>query len=579
MDDMGPPSSPIYGTPYKLLGKQQQHVKMTSTVHPFQVLVLPTVGSETRAQITALGADWKEVDQLEYPYEGKVKFEVGINKQCRYSKLHLWNQTEYTKMIYLDADTAVQKNMDVLFERSDAFAGVRDLGDVINTGVFVMKPSETIFEDMLSSYIDAPSYNRGDQGFLYWYFSNRTSLGVGSLAPTFNVATKIKGFAVGKSLIADAYVYHFTSETKPWSFHHFYHKDWRVNYHAGMFASWRKMDYEVSQLLKPQFDAYALPRHPTPLRQELEAYDWTNRGRQYEICKDYNAKKETSGNFPVVGKYSVAISVNNAERLGHVAELIRHYWTSEKLDMVYITWHNPSLVVPKKLKTMVAAGKLVILRQSTDSLSNRFNPIRGLRTEAVFIADDDIFITTKDIDFAFEVWEARRESIVGFYPRIHGYDSDGSVFYAMAGKHHKYSMILTKAMMISAVHLHAYTCVLAPEVHRFVDMGTNCEDIAMNFMVSGLTNAAPVCVDVTVLSDFGTHTGISNSYGDRDVFAARRDACVANLIELFEKDTLVVNREMVSQFRRNSYNQSDWSILPTLMKQEVRKVEAAKARE
>lgn len=49
------------------------------------------------------------MQQLAYPYDGKVKFELGINKQCRYSKLHLWAQTQFRSLIYLDVDTAVQK--------------------------------------------------------------------------------------------------------------------------------------------------------------------------------------------------------------------------------------------------------------------------------------------------------------------------------------------------------------------------------------------------------------------------------------------------------------------------------------
>lgn len=46
-----------------------------------------------------------------------------------------------------------------------------DLGGAVNTGVFVAEPSERTYKEMLESYEDAPSYNRGDQGFLNYYFN------------------------------------------------------------------------------------------------------------------------------------------------------------------------------------------------------------------------------------------------------------------------------------------------------------------------------------------------------------------------------------------------------------------------
>ncbi|KAK4700359.1 hypothetical protein P7C70_g5889, partial [Phenoliferia sp. Uapishka_3] len=187
----------------------------TGTAYSTVVLVLPTVSDAARAQIGSLGAEVRQIGQLEYPFEGKVKFEAGINKQCRYSKLHLWSETSYKKMVYLDVDTAVQANIDELFDLDVWFAGVRDLGDVINTGVMVIKPSATIFEDMMENYLEAPSYNRGDQGFLNWYFTNRTQYGIETIKPIYNVPGKLKGFAIGKGLIANGKVHHFTAETKP----------------------------------------------------------------------------------------------------------------------------------------------------------------------------------------------------------------------------------------------------------------------------------------------------------------------------------------------------------------------------
>lgn len=85
-------------------------IRRTETRHPITVLALPGVTAGAVDEIQMLGHQVLPVPQLDYPYEGLVKYEAGINKQCRYSKLHLWNLAlQYSKVLYLDVDTAVQK--------------------------------------------------------------------------------------------------------------------------------------------------------------------------------------------------------------------------------------------------------------------------------------------------------------------------------------------------------------------------------------------------------------------------------------------------------------------------------------
>lgn len=79
------------------------------------MLVLPSVTDKAKRELETIADHVIPAEQLEYPYEGKVKFEVGINKQCRYSKLHLWAQTRFKRLVYLDVDTAVQKASLIVF--------------------------------------------------------------------------------------------------------------------------------------------------------------------------------------------------------------------------------------------------------------------------------------------------------------------------------------------------------------------------------------------------------------------------------------------------------------------------------
>lgn len=125
--------------------------------------------------------------QIKYPWDSSSARRKGFNKACRYSKLNLWSLTQYKKVVFLDADTMVlrvsfiyQLSFNILrlyFQPIDdlfdypQFSAVVDIGGVLNTGVFVAEPNEETFKDIMNTYEDAPSYNRGDQGFLNYYFN------------------------------------------------------------------------------------------------------------------------------------------------------------------------------------------------------------------------------------------------------------------------------------------------------------------------------------------------------------------------------------------------------------------------
>lgn len=101
-------------------------------------------------------------------------------------------------------------------------------------------------------------------------------------------------------------------------------------------------------------------------------------------------------------QFSVLLSTYNPERIDHVALLIRHLLKSTKVHTVFVTWHNPKVKVPDELAG-IDPDRVRILRQTYDSLNNRFNPVNGIVTEAAYIIDDDVFMAIEDLEFAFQV--------------------------------------------------------------------------------------------------------------------------------------------------------------------------------
>lgn len=93
-----------------------------------------------------------------------------------FSKLRLWELEEYERVVFLDADTVVLRNIDRLFTYPEGAAApnlYRSLDDFhrLNSGVFVAAPSKRTFAAMCEA-LDQPGafWPRTDQTFLeaYW---------------------------------------------------------------------------------------------------------------------------------------------------------------------------------------------------------------------------------------------------------------------------------------------------------------------------------------------------------------------------------------------------------------------------
>ncbi|GMG99582.1 hypothetical protein Nepgr_001422 [Nepenthes gracilis] len=87
-----------------------------------------------------------------------------------YTKLKIFNMTNYRKVVYLDADTIVIKSIESLFNCGKFCANLKH-SERLNSGVLVVEPSQKLFIDMLSKIKTTHSYTGGDQGFLNSYYT------------------------------------------------------------------------------------------------------------------------------------------------------------------------------------------------------------------------------------------------------------------------------------------------------------------------------------------------------------------------------------------------------------------------
>ncbi|KAG1139747.1 hypothetical protein G6F37_009638 [Rhizopus arrhizus] len=345
------------------------------------------------------------------------------------------------------------------------------------------------------------------------------------------------------TLLNDKILYAFTGPMKPWNFHLYNETDWRKHFEAVPFYYWRRLNNDLNSFLNPE-------------------NGWKNKNRQNDVCTNYiESVKGDVNQFPIQDQFSVMISTYNPERIEHLSLIIHHLLKSAKVHTVFVTWHNPSLDIPSSLYEAIDQQdyhRLKVIKQSYDSLNNRFNPVDELKTDAVYIMDDDIFIDLKDLEFTFKVWKSHKDSVVGHFPRLHTYNpTTQQATYRLIGKA-PYTIVLTKSMFIHSDYLFAYTCVLEPKLHEYVDNELNCEDLGFAMMASGLSHTAPTYVRPSnPLEDFGLTQGISTN----NKHMPSRATCVSDFITQYwsQKDPLIKSYDTVIRFAKPEILVGNWT--------------------
>lgn len=165
---------------------------------------------------------------------------------------------------------------------------------------------------------------------------------------------------------------------------------------------------------------------------------------------------------------------------------------------VVVLWCNPA--TPDR--ALLLPPGVTLRRGASASLNARFLPTDPdtIRTAAVAVADDDVLPDAAALSLAFAAWQQQAQAgaapLVGFFPRSHHLDLARGRWAYTAAEPGRYSMVLTKFMVLSTDLLRNYSC--SPELaalRAVVDRERNCEDILMNFVAAEASGRGPVLVD------------------------------------------------------------------------------------
>ncbi len=207
-------SHPSYVVGALVLGLSLERVGWN---HETLAIITSEIGEEDQRRLSRYWTSVRVVDPIGNPSPpDKMGFST---YETVYTKLHLWNQTEFDRLIYLDADTIVVGSLDQLLEGPDfAASPCFTAPDLFNAGMMVLKPSRERYEDLMEKRATLPSYDGSDQGFLNSYFPDwYTGDPSRRLPMKFNVPRLLRVYRPAwNRLTEDMRVLHYVGRNKPW---------------------------------------------------------------------------------------------------------------------------------------------------------------------------------------------------------------------------------------------------------------------------------------------------------------------------------------------------------------------------
>lgn len=134
-----------------------------------------------------------------------------------FTKVNLWNQTQFRKIVYIDADVVAYKAPDELFDLPHPFSAAPDIGwpDLFNSGVMALSPNKSDYDAMITMTEKGTSFDGADQGLLNMHFQDNYN----RLSFSYNVTPSghyqyVPAYRHFQSSIK---MVHFIGEGKPWA--------------------------------------------------------------------------------------------------------------------------------------------------------------------------------------------------------------------------------------------------------------------------------------------------------------------------------------------------------------------------
>ncbi|XP_002510223.2 UDP-glucuronate:xylan alpha-glucuronosyltransferase 2 isoform X1 [Ricinus communis] len=202
-----------------------QSLRQSGTKRDLIILLDKSISESKREALAAAGWKIRLIKRIRNPRAEKDSY-----NEYNYSKFRLWQLTDYDKIIFIDSDIIVLRNLDILFHFPQMSATGNDIW-IFNSGIMVIEPSNCTFKFLMDRRKDIISYNGGDQGFLnevfvWWHRLPRRV----NFLKNFWANTTLEAGVKNELFGADppkVYSIHYLG-LKPWNCYRDYDCNWNI---------------------------------------------------------------------------------------------------------------------------------------------------------------------------------------------------------------------------------------------------------------------------------------------------------------------------------------------------------------
>ena len=255
------------------------------------------------------------------------------------------------------------------------------------------------------------------------------------------------------------------------------------------------------------------------------------------------------------------IRINTWHRDEQLLLSINHHAKCDGVAQIHIVWCDKEHDPPDNI-AYHTSGKVRIERHDINSLNERFKILTSdynletTTTLGVLSLDDDVLRPCEALDAAFIRWLQHPERMVGFDVRTHVIETtaieedknnkgDGETkkkkktttnwkygYMSTTETSNSYSLTLPRASFIHRDYLNLYIKAIPRPIYFYVAQHFECEDIAMSFFVSSLTNGQP-----PLITDYWAVKSLVKLYSEKKISGGKdhkssRDTCVNVFAEL-----------------------------------------------
>ncbi|RWA08041.1 hypothetical protein EKO27_g7073 [Xylaria grammica] len=189
----------------------------TATTKKLAALVtLDSISAATIAELKSVYHYVIPVPRIRNAHPANLQLMNRTDLHSAFTKINLWKQTQFRKIVYMDADVVAYRAPDELFDIAHPFSAAPDIGwpDLFNTGVMVLTPNMGDYYAMMAMTERGISFDGADQGLINTHFRNNYN----RISFAYNVtpSAHYQYIPAYRHFQSSINMVHFIGSDKPW---------------------------------------------------------------------------------------------------------------------------------------------------------------------------------------------------------------------------------------------------------------------------------------------------------------------------------------------------------------------------